>query len=215
VTDTPKILIIEDDRETLALLTPLSRLRLSLELARQEPTLYLDKADAQVEALAGLIDELAFFSRLEAAPYEANKAPVDIATLIRMQLDIFGSDRFESALEPATLALDRRLFERALGNVLRNALKYSPTDRRVAVRGTCAAGEYQIEIEDDGPGVEESERQRIFEPFYRTDAARARDTGGTGLGLAITKRCIDAHHGRVSAHAGTHGGLLVRISVRS
>jgi len=70
-----------------------------------------------------------------------------------------------------------------------------------------------IEIADRGPGVPEEALSRLFEPFYRPEAARGRNTGGSGLGLAITKRCIEACQGSITAQNRESGGLVVSIEV--
>jgi signal transduction histidine kinase len=209
--------LLTDKRRLLAdvsheLKTPLARLRLSLELARSGES-YLDRADAQVDALAKLIDELSFFSRLEAAPYSANLVAEDIAAAVDEEVRAFASDRISRTLAPAHVALDKRLFHRALSNVLKNALTYSPPQEKVSVTGSVRGEHYVIEVADRGPGVEEGEHAKLFQPFYRTDAARTRDTGGTGLGLAIARRCIEAHGGSISSRTRDGGGFVVTITL--
>jgi signal transduction histidine kinase len=99
--------------------------------------------------------------------------------------------------------------KRALRNLLDNAVKYG-TRARVALRDT--GPEAEITIEDDGPGLAPEEIARVFEPFYRVEGSRSRDTGGIGLGLAITRSLIERQGGSVTLANRTGGGL--RASVR-
>ncbi len=119
-------------------------------------------------------------------------------------------------VEPFTLKLDERLIHRAIENILRNALRYSPNDKQVII--SLYAGQQKkninyiiIDIEDNGPGVPANQLNKIFNPFYRVDTAREKKTGGFGLGLAIAKQAIHLHHGKIQASNRKQGGLLVRI----
>ena len=102
-----------------------------------------------------------------------------------------------------------QLLSSAVENVIRNAKKYAET--RVSVVLTIHKKNLVIDIEDDGPGVPESEYEQIFRPFYRVDEARARQTGGTGLGLAIVLNAVQQHKGTVVASKASIGGLRVEI----
>ena len=95
--------------------------------------------------------------------------------------------------------------------MIRNAKKYAET--RVSVVLTIHKKNLVIDIEDDGPGVPESEYEQIFRPFYRVDEARARQTGGTGLGLAIVLNAVQQHKGTVVASKANIGGLRVEIAL--
>jgi two-component system sensor histidine kinase CpxA len=109
--------------------------------------------------------------------------------------------------------LDKRLIHRAIENILRNALRYSPEEQVVTIslyQGTRKNSVF-IDIEDNGPGVPEDQLTKIFSPFYRVDTARQKKTGGYGLGLAIAKKAIQLHHGKIHATNRREGGLLVRI----
>jgi signal transduction histidine kinase len=207
--------LLDDRRRLLAdisheLKTPLSRLRLSLELARDGSLDFLDRGDKQIEQLSALIDELLLYSRLEAQPYSAVRSQTDISQLVR---ELAAGDlRVHCAQGPLEFPVDRRLFARALGNVIENALRYAVA--KVEVKAASANGTLVVTISDDGPGVSDTDRPRLFEAFFRTDAARSRDAGGHGLGLAIAKRCVEAHGGSVSAEPGAGGqGLCIRFVV--
>ena len=100
---------------------------------------------------------------------------------------------------------------RAIENVVRNAVKYTAADSTVSIRLDQADGQARLRVRDCGPGVAEGDCGRIFEPYFRTDAARQRKSGGSGLGLAIAKRAIERQGGRIHACNADGGGLEVEI----
>jgi signal transduction histidine kinase len=106
---------------------------------------------------------------------------------------------------------DPRLLGRAVGNLLRNAQKYAAHE--VVLHAHRRACRIEIEIEDDGPGIPEDERERIFEPFYRLDRSRDRATGGFGLGLSIARKAIVLHGGTLRVEASRLGGARFVIDM--
>jgi two-component system sensor histidine kinase SenX3 len=112
---------------------------------------------------------------------------------------------------------DARQLVTALGNLVDNAVRYGPEDSRVAVSSTLVgegpAAVVEIGVTDEGPGISAAERDRIFERFYRVDAARSRDTGGTGLGLSIVKHVAAGHGGEVTVWSdeGTGSTFTLRL----
>ena len=103
--------------------------------------------------------------------------------------------------------------DRAIGNVLRNAARYAADAGPIQIHATQQDCNTIIRISDQGPGVSPEALPRLFEPFYRPEAARRRTTGGSGLGLAITKRCIEACRGTVTAKLREPTGLEIVISI--
>ena len=110
---------------------------------------------------------------------------------------------------------DRRLLARALDNLLRNAQKYS--EGHLAVSARADGGMLEVAVDDNGPGIPEQERERIFEPFYRIDRSRHRGTGGFGLGLSIVKKAVELHGGSIVVGSSRLGGarFVLRIPLRS
>jgi len=104
----------------------------------------------------------------------------------------------------------RNALDRGIGNIVRNAIRYA---KDIEITAKAENGRVTLQIADRGPGVPEEALNRLFEPFYRPEAARGRTTGGSGLGLAITKRCIEACNGTVTAQNREGGGLLVSIEL--
>ncbi|KIF03757.1 hypothetical protein PL81_22490 [Streptomyces sp. RSD-27] len=106
---------------------------------------------------------------------------------------------------------DAARLERALANLVDNALRYARGG--VVVRALARDGWAVLEVADDGPGIPEADRARIFERFVRLDADRGRASGGTGLGLAIVHEIARAHGGDVRALAAPGGGALLELRI--
>jgi len=108
-----------------------------------------------------------------------------------------------------TLSLKVNNFKRAMRNIIDNALKYS--DNNIYISIIKRKNNIIINIDDDGPGVEEDKIEQIFKPFYRLDSSRNLDIIGTGLGLSIAKDIITSHGGQISAGKSSYKGLCVKI----
>lgn len=106
---------------------------------------------------------------------------------------------------------DARLLQRATGNLLRNAQKYA--NARVALSAWRKLGGVTIIVDDDGPGIPESEREKVFEPFYRLDRSRDRNTGGFGLGLSIASKAVSLHGGTLKIETSPLGGARFLITL--
>lgn len=111
------------------------------------------------------------------------------------------------------LMLDYDKIWEAVYNITDNAIKYSPEGGFVKVSNENTASGIIIKIEDNGPGIPDSEKERIFERFYRLDDSRARDTGGTGLGLAIAKEAVTMHGGTIEIADADNSGSIFKIKI--
>ncbi|HLW93740.1 MAG TPA: HAMP domain-containing sensor histidine kinase, partial [Solirubrobacteraceae bacterium] len=115
---------------------------------------------------------------------------------------------------PGIVNADRDRLAQALRNLLRNAVEHTQPGGAVELGAEeVAGGRVQIWVDDDGPGIPPADRDRVFDRFYRADAARARTAGGTGLGLAIVSAIVTAHGGRVWATEAPLGGARVVIEL--
>jgi len=105
------------------------------------------------------------------------------------------------------------LLTRALANLVRNAVKYAENAGPIVVTAGKNANKVVIEVRDNGPGVPESLLDQLFEPFFRPEASRDRDSGGVGLGLAIVKTCVETCGGTVSAANLQPNGFAVTVNL--
>jgi two-component system, OmpR family, sensor kinase len=122
--------------------------------------------------------------------------------------------RFEAGPVPdLAISGDPQLLAQVLRNLLRNAVEHTEPGGLVSVTATHRGGRVTIAVDDDGPGIEPSERERVFDRFHRTDAARSRAGGGSGLGLAIARTIVEAHGGRIWAEASPQGGARVAFDL--
>jgi two-component system osmolarity sensor histidine kinase EnvZ len=106
------------------------------------------------------------------------------------------------------LPLKQKAFRRCIDNLIANASKYGD---HIWVRAGRRRNDIEITVDDDGPGIPESEQQNVFRPFYRIDESRNRETGGTGLGLAIARDIVRAHGGDITLDTSPQDGLRARI----
>lgn len=203
--------------------TPIARLEFGLELLREEAqtTLPQNRIQAMEEDLAelnALVRELLDLTALERQTIQGSEfALADLLRNCVHMLDHQLADKqvqLEIASDLGQFVADQRLLTRALRNLLLNAAKYS--DQRIAVIARRDNnGNVLIDVEDDGPGVPVDERERVFQPFYRLDRSRDRETGGFGLGLAIAQKAIALHGGSITVSESTLGGARFCITFAS
>lgn len=204
---------------------PLSRMTIALPLVRSglgdghPATPYVDQLEKDIGTMDVLIGELLAFSRGRSPQARRNDA-LDLAELARHVSEgrnlvlAQRGQTFEQSLEPAPVEGDRRLLERAMGNLLDNAIKYAPQGGHVHVRTLVEDGEAVFRVTDDGPGIPPDELPHVFEPFYRPETARTRETGGSGLGLAIVRAVAESHGGRAVLKGGAQGkGTVAELRI--
>jgi signal transduction histidine kinase len=203
--------------------SPLARLQIALGLARR-PNANLeqefDRIEQETARLDELIGEILSLSRLDDPVRAMVAEPVNLEEIIETQVD---NARVEAeprsiqvltgAMAPVIIQGDRELLYRAVENVLRNAVRFSPTSGIVEVAVVGSTETALIRVRDHGPGVPEDVLARIFEPFFCVASARDRESGGYGIGLAITARVAALHGGSVRASNAEGGGLLVEIEL--
>ncbi len=218
--------------------SPLARLNVALELARQRSgtgaTMALERIQREAEILNEMIGQLLALTRLESGTEEIRKTEFDVALLVR---EITDDADFEArsrkrfvrlkSVDSCTIVGNEQLLRRAIENVVRNGLQYTAEDTEVEVKLECSvkhhAGKLNnespdkrpvvITVRDHGSGVPENALAEIFRPFYRVDDARDRKAGGVGLGLAIAERAVQLHRGNVEATNAPDGGLVVTITL--
>ncbi|MBN1450048.1 MAG: HAMP domain-containing protein [Anaerolineales bacterium] len=171
--------------------------------------------------LEHLVDDLRTLSLADAGELSINPQPVSPQKLlddlqatyqhiasqknVKIQLD--------AASDISMLNIDPDRITQVLTNILDNALQHTPEGGQINLSARSVQNGVELSIQDNGPGIEGEDVNRIFERFYRTDTARHRDNGGSGLGLAIAKSIVQAHNGQIWAENAPEQGLIVTIQL--
>ena len=205
--------------------TPLTAIRSVGEVALQRslsPEAYREVIGSmleEVDRLTRLVENLLLLTRAEAGRIPLTRATVDLCELVAGVSDslrvLAEEKNQEFTVElpgSCVVECDATVLRQGITNLLHNAIKFTPAKGiiRVAARSTVG-GAAVIEVKDSGPGIPESDQQRVFERFYRVDQARSTDTGGTGLGLAIARWAVEASGGRIELESVPGQGTLFRV----
>ena len=169
--------------------------------------------------LSRLVDDLRDIALADAGRLSLERGEVHVETLIRRVVA-----GFQRAAEERGLCLrselpeglpsvdgDAQRLEQVLGNLLSNALRYTPSGGEIAVHGWPEPGHLAFSVKDNGPGISAEDLPLIFERFYRADNARTRQGGGSGLGLAIAKRLVEAHGGGITVQSEPGEGATFTV----
>jgi signal transduction histidine kinase len=190
--------------------TPLTRLRLRIETGRVAED--KSKMLADIESMESMLTSTLSFVRGVEDAEVAEDVDLDLTlqTVCDMITDVGGDVAYEGPARCRYLCKPQAMM-RALTNVIVNAAKYGK-HANVRLQRLAGAG-FVVEVSDDGPGVPDIEKPKVFEPFYRTQAARDRDSQGMGLGLSIARSVVLSHGGTIELHDATPTGLVVRITL--
>ena len=208
--------------------SPLARLNVALGLARQrsgpESATMLERIELEASRLNELIGRLLTLARLEDGEQRVAASPVLLDEIV---LGVAEDAEFEAQARHCHVRTeiaagnwavqgDASLLHSAIENVVRNAIRYTREDSAVEIHlekteNSAGGAEALVRVTDCGSGVPTDALEKLFQPFYRLDDARGRQTGGVGLGLAITERAVRFHGGRVAALNRPEGGLMVEI----
>jgi len=197
--------------------TPLASLRLLVEsiddgvATGETRERYLKEIRTHVGVLSDLIDDLFELSRIEAGDISWTMRQVELRELID---ETVAAMRATAAARGVSVEADlpaeglraranAEKVQRVLFNLIQNAIRHTPADGSVTVRARSLGGSVEIEVDDEGEGIAPEAGERVFEAFYRGDAARAEE--GAGLGLAISKAIVEAHGGRIWLEPGAPG----------
>jgi two-component system phosphate regulon sensor histidine kinase PhoR len=180
---------------------------------------FLSRADAEVDRLVQLVEELLELSRIESGEVPLARQPVEMAAVLpkaverlRPQAEKQGLNlTLEVAPNLPSIIGDAERLERVAVNLIHNALKFTPAGGSVHVSAGLADGGVTVRVSDTGVGMAPEDLPRIFERFYKAD--RARGSGGTGLGLAVVKHTVEAHGGTVSAQSELGHGSTFSFSI--
>ena len=195
--------------------TPIARLNFALEMAQQLPEEERQLMQQDVKELQQLVDEILDYARLETGQSPLHKQHLDLTELIANVQEkltpLPGATISLQLPDRAMLYGDGHYLERALQNLLVNAKKYAVNQIRLTLRQHKSG--WQIDVEDDGPGIPEALRQDILKPFFRAEASRNKQAGGFGLGLAIVHRVAQWHQGNIEVTTSTLGGARFVLSL--
>lgn len=171
--------------------------------------------------LSSLIDDLLDLSRIEAGQYPMEVeeiVPFELMEELRLSFGLRAEQRniqVDNRIHPElTLRGDRKAMEQVLLNLVDNAFKYSFDKSSISIQSVDQGPWARIEVRDDGPGIDEHHRKRIFERFYRVDPGRSRELGGTGLGLAIVKHLVSLMGGQVGVEPNNPRGTCFWFTCR-
>jgi two-component system phosphate regulon sensor histidine kinase PhoR len=210
--------------------TPLTSIRMyaeTLKLGRarthEERETCIDAIFQESERLSAIAERTLDWARIEAGRRVFEEAPVDLCVLVRETVELFlargtvARDRLSSTIDPGPLLIqgDRSALSQVVMNLLENAAKYTPHEKRIELRLKRDGRSVLVEVEDNGIGMSRADMRRIFERFYRADDLLARRTEGTGLGLSISRKIIDAHRGRITVRSRLGAGSTFTISLPS
>jgi two-component system sensor histidine kinase CpxA len=206
------------------LCSPIARMQMAVgileERASAKDKPYVDDLREEIQEMSALVNELLSFSKASLGASAAKIELLELRPLVERALKRESRDgaQMENAV-PGGLAAraDAELLMRAISNLLRNAVRYAGGAGPITVSARAVEGGVEITVGDCGPGVPEAELPKLFDPFYRVDVSRTRETGGAGLGLSIVKTCIESCGGTVSCHNRETGGFeaVMRLTAGS
>jgi two-component system phosphate regulon sensor histidine kinase PhoR len=208
--------------------TPIASIRLALEtlldgaIGDPDNAIYfLETANAQTERLEQLVRDMLSLTRIESDQMPLQVRPMPVHTVVdrcverqhqqaeRKQIAL----RVERPAEPVFVLADEEAFQQILDNLVDNAIKYTNPHGRVLLRWRRDGDVCRLSVEDNGIGIPQTQLPRIFERFYRVDAARSRELGGTGLGLSIVKHLVQGLKGTVDVESQIGRGSTFTIEL--
>jgi two-component system sensor histidine kinase KdpD len=206
--------------------TPLTSIKAAASSLLQEDVRWNDEErrsfvqaiEREADRLNRLVENLLDMSRIESGTLRPEKEWYPIAELLhdilgRMQPLLQGREvlvHLPDDLPP--VELDYLMIDQVLTNLLENALRYTPPGSPIEISASTTATELFVSVADRGPGIPLSDRERIFDKFYRV-LGSTRETGGTGLGLAVCRGLVEAHQGRIWVENRAGGGAIFRFTL--
>ena len=184
--------------------------RFKLQLAMFEDSPELDAMRADVDEMQAMLEDYVAFAKGASGEEIVRTDIREILTEVRNQTHGKSDISIDVDGAPLVVPLRRHAFKRAVANLVNNAVRFAD---HVAVSAGREDGSLVVEVEDDGPGIPEVERDQVFRPFYRLDDARNQDAGSTGLGLAIARDIARIHGGDIALSQSRLGGLRAVLKV--
>ncbi|HIC90031.1 MAG TPA: GAF domain-containing protein, partial [Anaerolineae bacterium] len=207
--------------------TPLANLRLYLDLLEkgrpEKRDRYMETLYREADRLQELIEDLLSLSQLDLGKVQANLQPTDLNQLVRVLVDdraMLAADRglgltADLAKELPQVMADPKMMGQVLTNLVTNAMNYTPAGGSIVIRTQMRQADGQrwatVSVSDTGVGIAPEEQERLFERFFRGEAARRTGAAGTGLGLAICKEIVDRHQGRITVESDLGQGSTFTV----
>jgi signal transduction histidine kinase len=203
--------------------TPITALRAGLEnivdgVAPTDPQTLRTMLD-QVERLGRLVSQLLDLSKLESGAMPLNRRRFALRPMLDQavrEARLHAPESVELIVEADAVLeadADPERVHQVVANLVENAVRHSPPGGTVTVHASAPNGIVRIEVTDEGPGIPPGEEERIFERFYRADAARSRSEGGSGLGLAIARWIVEMHGGQIRAERRDGSGCRMVVGL--
>lgn len=204
--------------------SPVNKMLLASELAltgNNTPAEYQDALVGIIEEcrrLAATVGSLLFLARARQTRVQVERQTIDVGTELGIICTYFEAPALEAGIkltctvsEDMTLRADRTLFQRAVGNLVANAIAHTAETGQIAVSAVRAENVVRVEVRDDGEGMSADVQSRVFERFFRVDSARTSTSGRIGLGLSITKSILELHGGVVRLESSPGAGTRVQL----
>jgi len=205
--------------------TPINNLRGEVEVALGKPRTIAEYQDTlasvleESSRLSQMIEGLMFLARAENPETQIDRTPVDVHRELRAVCDFYEPSAAEAGVsldilddgKPVHVAFDRTLVQRALGNLILNALTHTPAGGHISLSATRAHGTVCLAVRDSGRGIAAEHLSRVSDRFYRIDASRSSSSGGLGLGLAIVGSIMKVHRGSMDITSTPGHGTTVTL----
>jgi two-component system heavy metal sensor histidine kinase CusS len=204
--------------------TPVNNMRIEVEVAlgkarsMSEYQETLGSCLEECQRLSRIIDSMLFIARAEDPRTQIHRESVDVGIELERVREFYEAPAGDAGVElrvscpPGTLApVDRVLFQRAVGNLVANAIRYTPRGGHIEMNATRENGVLRVQVADTGSGIAPADLPKIFDRFYRADLARSTGTGNAGLGLAIVKSILSLHGGSVAVESRPGAGTRMNL----
>jgi two-component system sensor histidine kinase CpxA len=204
------------------LCSPLARIQVALGIleqrANEKQAADVNDVREEVQQMSSLVNELLSFSKAGLRAKEIQLTPVNLAAAVRQVLEREAKDagQIETRIEESLVAqAEPELLSRAVANLVRNAIRYAAGSGPISISAVRHQDRIRLTVADSGPGVPEEALAQLFDPFFRVEPSRSRETGGIGLGLAIVRTCVEACQGIVAVRNRQPSGLEVELTLRA
>jgi two-component system sensor histidine kinase CpxA len=204
------------------LCSPIARIQVALGILEQradeKQKMYLADLREEVQEMTKLVDELLMFSKASMGGANIKVRTVPLRAVVEKaaarESGLGGVEIKFDVPETLQVMAEPELLQRAVGNILRNAIRYAGQAGPIVISSVASGGNVDLIIDDNGPGIPESAIAQVFDPFYRVDTSRDRETGGVGLGLSIVKTCVESCGGTVRCENRQPHGLRVVVRLK-